>query len=145
MSRLLFPVVLAGLGLCGAAMAQPQTPATAAALRSAAFAPRTADRIGGGGVEQKLGFGGKRPFHLYVGASGAGQELREDPRWRDDHETRSSNSLVNTRFGVGWERDNTRVSLGYLRRQLPNPGGALGAKPRRDSMVGLSLSIHPDF
>lgn len=146
MWRPLLPVVLVGFGASGAAVGQPvAAPPTVVALHSAAFGPRIPARDREGGVEQKLSFGGTRRIYLYAGASGAAQQLQEDPRWRANHETRSANALVNTRLGVGWERDNARVSFGYLRRQLPNPGGAIGDKPRRDSLVGLSLSIHPNF
>src|SRR4051812_26859002 len=119
MWRLLFFVVLAGLGASGAAVGQPAAePATVAALNSAASAPRTPGRAREYSVEQKLSFGRARAFSLYAGASGDARELQEDPRWRASHETRSANALVNTRFGVGWEDDTTRVSFGYLRRQL---------------------------
>jgi hypothetical protein len=137
--------VLVGLGGSGPALAQtPATPA-ATALERAAFAPRPPGPTRPGVIQQRLGRGERPPFYLYAGANSGAQRLDNDPRWSSDHETRSANALVNTRFGVGWERDDTRVSLGYLRRQLPNPGGALGEKPRRDSMVGLSVSIHPKF
>jgi hypothetical protein len=146
MWRLLFSAVLAGLAAPGAAVSQPVVdPATAAALDSAAFAPRTPDRGRAGRVEQTLGFGPTRPFYLYAGASPAAQQLPEDPRWRANHAAGSANALVNTGLGIGWEHDDAHVSLGYLRRQLPNPGGDIGNKPHRDSMVGLSVSIHPNF
>jgi|KBSSwiStaDraftv2_1062776.scaffolds.fasta_scaffold06011_2 hypothetical protein len=147
MRRLLFfPAVLVSLATLDSAVAEPLSPpATAAALHSAAFAGRTEARERGGGAEQKLAFGRTGPFYLYAAASNSTQQLQEDPRWRADHETRSANTLVNTRFGIGWERDETHISFGYLRRQLPNPGGALRDKPRRDSMVGLAVSIHPNF
>jgi hypothetical protein len=146
MWRLRFVILLVGLGASGAAVGQPvAAPATVAALQGAAFAPRIPGRGGEGGLEQQLGLGRTRPFYLYAGASGAAQQLQEDPRWRANHETGSANALVNTRFGIGWERDNARVSFGYLRRQLPDRGGAIGDKPHRDSMVGLTVSMHPNF
>jgi hypothetical protein len=143
MRRLFICIVLASFGACATAQAQSAPdPATVHALNGAAFSPRAPAHDAGDSVGRTVGFGPKRSLYLYAGASNDAQQLQEDPRWQSSNDTRSANSLVNTRFGIGWQRDSTRVSLGYLRRQLPNPGGDLRAAPHRDSMVGLSVSMH---
>lgn len=129
---------------CVATAAAAQSTGSARDLRAAAFAGGAPPApLRENVITQKVAGKTNAGVYVFAGATPAETRLRDDPRWTPANDADRASSIVNTKIGVGYRKGPMESSFGYMRRELRDAPTLYGDKPRRDSMIGVSLKFRP--